>query len=247
MTLDSRENELKENGGSHNLRKFNLENHVRFVIVGTSETTVTSAFDGLLDRRISFVDKESFRNELLHFLEHDSKDLVEKLLRFFGFGRSLAPLICFVYYEKLQESELASIRKVIKEVSNRTYVYLLLIGCKPQALGNAQGVVSPELVASNWVVDSMKSIVDSSSLHRKESNIRGLLKWLYERLLLLFFFPVLVGLASGIGEGFITRQVPQDRFVLYLDMLGLYVILVSLCFFLLPFVLLYVFLRVLRD
>jgi hypothetical protein len=229
------------------LKEKTFGNQVRFIIVCSQSATLSRTFEDVLDVVMNFDDEKSFRRKLISYLECDTNGVVEKLLVFFGFDRKLVPLMCFVYFENLPSEDLSKIFKVIREVSNRTFVYSLLIGATQTPHYSAQGVVPENLLSGEGVVRIMKSIVDSGTLSRKKSNIRELLKWVYERVLLLGFFPILVGLASGIGEGFITRQVPLDRFVLYLDILGLYVVLISLCFLSLPLVLLYVYFRILKD
>jgi hypothetical protein len=141
-----------------------------------------------------------------------------------GAGRAV---IFVIDGELISRSDLQTVLGFISTLEADRYVYSVLFATAGGSADRSSLTLPTELVKNPSVILLLRDLALGFSLQRRRYGLERFSYKAIKHIWLLVLVPVLVGLASGIGEGFMTRQVPDQRFDGYLGVLNLYLIIVT--------------------
>jgi hypothetical protein len=197
-------------------------------------------------RIVEFQTMASFQNEI-ETMVHGSHDAVFRIFhRVLGFGKTNPAVIFLIYWELFDESQLSEILRYVQAFESDRFVFTLLVGPETRLVKKADGLVPIKFAETQINVELLRFVAGAFSDQKRTYGFERLSSNLIEKLSVFFLIPVLIGLASGLGEGFITRQVSNDRFVLWVDVLFFYLVVMASLSVFLPFILFVLFVMAIR-
>jgi hypothetical protein len=183
---------------------------------------------------------EKFKDEVNQHLGV-SDDLYRPVLRILGYGKKEPPIIFIIDEDLIKPELLKQLLQFISSLEKDRYVFQVFVKPVDSDARLSEGEILSSQAEDLRVIQLMQNVATGFAKQKRRSGLERLSILVTERIAIFIIFPLLIGLFSGIGEGFITRQVPEERFVFIIDFLFYFLAVIASLVVLFPFLLFVLF------
>jgi hypothetical protein len=148
----------------------------------------------------------------LYKLVNKPDDPWSPFLRFAGLQSTSQPVIFLIYGQNFKtENTLGIVIDTISCLESDRYIFNLLVDLN-EKLPSIRGSVTSAQAQDAQYIQFMQNIASGFVNQKRRYAFERSTALIFRYFWFLFAFPILIGLASGLGEGVMTRQVPDDIF-----------------------------------